>query len=74
MTSLEAQRHDWQGPTPLQDLFAGEAALAAAAAVGMNSADESLPYSTAELNAPEYSTDDFRMFSFKVRPRARQAA
>lgn len=49
----------------LQDLFAGEAALAAA--VGLNSADETLPYSTAELNAPEYSTDDFRMFSFKVR-------
>ncbi|GAB4820040.1 hypothetical protein N2152v2_007086 [Parachlorella kessleri] len=47
-----------------EDMFSGEAALAAA--VGLNSADETLPYSTAELNAPEYSTDDFRMFSFKV--------
>lgn len=28
--------------------------------------DDGLPYSTSELNAAEYSTDDFRMFSFKV--------
>lgn len=49
----------------MQDLFAADAAYAAAA-VGLNSADESLPYSTSELNAPEYSTDDFRMFQFKV--------
>jgi hypothetical protein len=53
-----------------QDLFGGDgAAFAAAAAAGLNSADESLPYSTSELNAPEYSTDDFRMFQFKVRLR-----
>lgn len=52
-------------PLP-QDLFADGAAFAAAAAAGLNSADESLPYSTSELNAPEYSTDDFRMFQFKV--------
>ena len=53
---------------PLQDLFGdgAAAAYAAAAAAGLNSADESLPYSTSELNAPEYSTDDFRMFQFKV--------
>ena len=51
-----------------QELFGGDgAAFAAAAAAGLNSADESLPYSTSELNAPEYSTDDFRMFQFKVR-------
>lgn len=51
-----------------QDLFGGSdaAAFAAAAAAGLNSADDSLPYSTSELNAPEYSTDDFRMFQFKV--------
>lgn len=58
-------------PRPAQqELFAGEAALAAA--VGLNSADDNLPYSTAELNAPEYSTDDFRMFSFKVRRAVRR--
>src|SRR5690348_2612643 len=28
---------------------------------------DSLPYSTAELTRPEYSTDTFRMFCFKVR-------
>lgn len=50
------------------ELFAaGESAFVAQ--VGLNNADDSLPYSTAELNAPEYSTDDFRMFSFKVRAR-----
>ncbi len=51
-----------------QDLFGGAdgAAFAAAAAAGLNSADDSLPYSTSELNAPEYSTDEFRMFQFKV--------
>ena len=51
-----------------QDLFGdgGAAVYAAAAAAGLNSADDSLPYSTSELNAPEYSTDDFRMFQFKV--------
>lgn len=56
-------------PSRPQDLFGGPdgAAFAAAAAVGLNSADDSLPYSTNELNAPEYSTDDFRMFQFKVR-------
>ena len=61
-------------PVPLpQDLFGdgGAAVYAAAAAVGLNSADESLPYSTSELNAPEYSTDDFRMFQFKVGGRSR---
>jgi hypothetical protein len=51
----------------LQDLYASDAAaFAAAAATGLNCADESLPYSTSELNAPEYSTDDFRMYQFKV--------
>ncbi|KAL4448901.1 hypothetical protein ABPG77_007618 [Micractinium sp. CCAP 211/92] len=51
-----------------EDLFGGAdgAAFAAAAAAGLNSADDSLPYSTSELNAPEYSTDEFRMFQFKV--------
>lgn len=51
-----------------EDLFGGPdgAAFAAAAAAGLNSADDSLPYSTSELNAPEYSTDEFRMFQFKV--------
>jgi hypothetical protein len=51
-----------------EDLFGdgGAAVYAAAAAAGLNSADDSLPYSTSELNAPEYSTDDFRMFQFKV--------
>lgn len=55
-------------PMP-QELFVGAdaSAFAAAAAVGLNAADESLPYSTSELNAPEYSTDNFRMFQFKVR-------
>lgn len=33
---------------------------------GANCADESLPYSTSELNAPEFSTDTFRMYHFKV--------
>ncbi|PSC76370.1 Prolyl 4-hydroxylase subunit alpha-2 [Micractinium conductrix] len=51
-----------------EELFVGAdaSAFAAAAAVGLNAADESLPYSTSELNAPEYSTDNFRMFQFKV--------
>ncbi|KAL4422777.1 hypothetical protein ABPG75_008974 [Micractinium tetrahymenae] len=51
-----------------EDFFGGPdgAAFAAAAAAGLNSADDSLPYSTSELNAPEYSTDEFRMFQFKV--------
>lgn len=31
-----------------------------------NTADSNLPYSTAELTQAEYSTDDFRMFAFKV--------
>lgn len=47
----------------LEEDFLGDAG---AYCVGINSADESLPYSTTELNAPEYATDDFRMFSFKV--------
>lgn len=34
--------------------------------MGGNCADESLPYSTAELNAPEFSTPSFRMYHFKV--------
>lgn len=28
---------------------------------------EGFPYSTSELTMPEYSTDDFRMYHFKVR-------
>lgn len=44
----------------------GDLAAFPAASAGLNCADDRLPYSTAELNAPEYSTDDFRMFSFKV--------
>lgn len=34
---------------------------------GQFNAQEGLPYSTSELTLPEYSTDDFRMFAFKVR-------
>ena len=45
----------------------GDPAAFSAASAGLNCADDRLPYSTAELNAPEYSTDDFRMFNFKVR-------
>ncbi|KAI3430482.1 hypothetical protein D9Q98_005077 [Chlorella vulgaris] len=59
----------YQGLQPAleEDLYASDAAaFAAAAATGLNCADESLPYSTSELNAPEYSTDDFRMYQFKV--------
>ena len=59
--------------TTPQGLFAcagvgpGDPAAFSAASAGLNCADDRLPYSTAELNAPEYSTDDFRMFNFKVR-------
>lgn len=49
------------------DAYAAAASFAGLAATGLATADDGMPYSTNELNAPEYSTDDFRMYSFKVR-------
>ena len=54
------------------DPYAAATSFAGYAATGTGGGDD-IPYSTNELNAPEYSSDEFRMYSFKVRERAMDA-
>lgn len=53
----------------LEDAYLGNGgglASLAPAIHGVSHEEPGMIYSTSELNDPEYSTDDFRMFSFKV--------